>query len=79
VLLRREMMGMTMQLAINQPDSDALLTEAQAADFLNLSVRTIQAWRNKWTGPVFVRLGRTIRYRRSDLVAWISKNAVGRY
>ena len=64
---------MTMQLAIDRPDADALLTEAQAADFLNLSVRTIQAWRNKWAGPLYIRLGRTIRYRRSDLVAWIEK------
>src|SRR4051794_38724568 len=62
---------MTTQAANNRADPDTLLTEVQAADFLNLSVRTLQAWRIKIAGPRFVRAGRAIRYRRSDLIAWI--------
>lgn len=65
---------MTMHAAANRTDHDGLLTEPQAADFLNLSVRTLQAWRIKFAGPDFVRAGRAIRYRRSDLVAWIEAN-----
>lgn len=57
-------------------DSDALLAESQAADLLNLSSRTLQAWRGKGIGPAFVRAGRAIRYRRRDLVAWIDSNTV---
>jgi predicted DNA-binding transcriptional regulator AlpA len=57
-------------------DPDALLMEEHAARFLNLSVRTLQAWRSKMSGPRFVRAGRAIRYKRSDLVAWIDKNTV---
>jgi hypothetical protein len=53
-----------------------LLNEVRAADFLNLSVRTLQAWRNKGVGPAFVRAGRAIRYRPADLVAWIDANTV---
>ena len=67
---------MTMQAANNRADPDTLLTEVQAADFLNLSVRTLQAWRIKVAGPRFVRAGRAIRYRRSDLIAWIDANTV---
>lgn len=57
-------------------DQDALLAEVQAADFLNLSSRTLQAWRCKGLGPSFVRAGRAIRYRRRDLVAWVESNTV---
>jgi excisionase family DNA binding protein len=59
-------------------DPDALLTEQQTAQLLNISVRTLQAWRIKLTGPRFVRAGRAIRYRRSDLTTWIEANTVGR-
>jgi hypothetical protein len=57
-------------------ESDALLGEVQAARLLNLSVRTLQAWRTKRSGPSFVRAGRAIRYRRRDLYAWMDANTV---
>jgi hypothetical protein len=57
-------------------EQDALVTEVDAADFLRLSIRTLQAWRGKGQGPGFVRAGRAIRYRRRDLVSWIDANAV---
>lgn len=66
-----------MHAAPNRTDRDALLTEAQAADFLNLSVRTLQAWRIKLSGPDFVRAGRAIRYRRSDLIRVHQTNPPG--
>jgi hypothetical protein len=57
-------------------DADALLTEAEAADFLRLSVRTLQAWRIRIAGPAFVHVGRAVRYRRRDLITWIEANTV---
>jgi hypothetical protein len=65
-----------MQSAHSITDHDALLTESQAADALNLSIRTLQAWRTKRSGPSFVRAGRAIRYRRRDLYAWMDVNTV---
>jgi phage terminase Nu1 subunit (DNA packaging protein) len=59
-------------------DEDALLNEVQAADFLNLSTRTLQAWRVQGVGPLFIRAGRAIRYRKRDLIAWIEANTVSR-
>lgn len=50
------------------PDPSALLTETQAADFLNLSFRTLQAWRVRGGGPRFVKVGKLVRYRRADLL-----------
>jgi hypothetical protein len=57
-------------------DADALLTEVEAADFLRLSVRTLQAWRIRIAGPAFVQVGRAVRYRRRDLIAWIEANTI---
>jgi len=62
--------------AISIPDENALLNEVQTAKLLNLSTRTLQAWRVRGVGPVFVRAGRAIRYRRRDIIAWIEANTV---
>lgn len=57
----------------NQPATDyldGLIDEAKAADFLCQSVRTIQKWRVTGFGPKFCKSGRSIRYRRRDLMEW---------
>ncbi len=59
--------------SIGAPNSeflDALINEKTAADFCGWSVRTLQAKRTTGTGPRFYRLGRSIRYRRRDLLAF---------
>ncbi|VTZ27568.1 hypothetical protein MPC1_5930002 [Methylocella tundrae] len=48
-----------------------LLDENGVADFLNVKVATLQSWRVKGCGPDFVRVGRCIRYRPSDILAWV--------
>ncbi len=65
-----------MQSTSSSTDSDGLLTEAQAADYLKLSIRTLQSWRIKKVGPAFVRAGRAIRYRRYDLLVWIKLQTI---
>ena len=48
---------------------DELIGETEAAKFLKVSVRTLQNWRLKGTGPQFVRLSpKAIRYRRRELI-----------
>lgn len=50
---------------------DALITEVAAASFLGLSVKFLQARRQRGGGPPFVRISQTcIRYRRRDLIVW---------
>ena len=51
-----------------------LLTESETAELLGISERTLQAWRVHGGGPAFVRIGRTIRYRRQDVLDWIELN-----
>jgi hypothetical protein len=38
-----------------------------------VSPRTLERWRSEEKGPPFIRVGRLVRYRRSDLRAWLAK------
>jgi hypothetical protein len=54
-------------------DPDAILTEAEAAQWLRLSVRTLQRGRIAGDGPEYLQLGkRRLGYRVGTLRAWIN-------
>jgi predicted DNA-binding transcriptional regulator AlpA len=54
-----------------------LLSERQVAERLNVSEVTLQEWRCQHKGPPFLRLsGRMIRYRESDIEAWLVEQEV---
>lgn len=56
---------------------DQLMTETEAAEVLCYSVRALQNWRHRGGGPRFVKVSsRSVRYRRSDLLAWIEAKTV---
>lgn len=56
-------------------DANELLTALQAADLLGLSVETLDHWRmTSGRGPAFVKMGRAVRYRRADLLAFIRRS-----
>ena len=63
-------------MAFQTANSDALLTEMEAAHALSLSSRTLQAWRIRNVGPSYVRVGRAIRYRLNDLRQWVVDQTV---
>lgn len=49
-----------------------LETEREAAAYLNVSTRTLQAWRVRGGGPEYVKLGNAVRYDREALDRYIS-------
>ena len=52
-----------------------LLSEGEVARLIGFSMKTLQTWRMKGTGPQFVRISpRAIRYRLQDIMAWIDEN-----
>jgi hypothetical protein len=51
-------------------DPDALLFGAEMAYLLGLSVRTLEGLRLRGGGPPYVKLLRSVRYRRGDGLAW---------
>lgn len=60
-----------MRAAQDIPQLDQLLTEIEAAQLRRQSVRTLQAERLRGDGCRFVKIGRSVRYRRSDVWQFI--------
>lgn len=48
-----------------------LLTEREAAEFLDLQPATLRHWRVQERGPVYYRIGGAIRYHRTDLMSFL--------
>ena len=57
-------------------DLDAALNENQAAHFLGVSSRTLQAWRVRGSGPRYAKIGRAVRYQRRELVSFQEAHTV---
>lgn len=58
---------------------NTLLNEKLAASHLGLSTSVLRSWRCKTRGicgPSFIRVGRSIRYRLTDLESWLSSRTV---
>ena len=49
-----------------------LLTTTEAADLLELHPVTLKQYRVDNIGPSYVKIGHRVRYRRADLVAWMT-------
>ena len=52
------------------------LTTPETARYLGLAVSTLNKWRCIGDGPVFIKLGRAVRYRKEDLDAYVTKRSL---
>jgi Helix-turn-helix domain len=55
--------------------TDKLLTPEEVASNYRQSVATLATWRCRGGGPRFVKLGRRILYRETDLAFWVDQNS----
>ena len=56
---------------------DALATTAQVAAFLHdIPPHTLEQWRSQGKGPKYIKVGRHVRYRWSDVQAWLDAQSV---
>jgi excisionase family DNA binding protein len=65
-------------MAYSQPetvDDDEYLTNHDLADRYKVPLATIYKWRSNGYGPPASRLGRHVRYRRSDVRRWEEERA----
>ena len=51
-------------------DPHIYLTQAEAADVLRISARSLERWRLEGTGPAYRKFGRRVVYGRADLETW---------
>jgi len=49
----------------------AVLNEKSTAEYLSVSVKTLQMWRHQRRGPAYLKISRAVRYRVEDLDAYL--------
>lgn len=54
---------------------DEILTPEGLAEEIAIPIRTLYQWRYQGKGPRSMKLGRHVRYRRSDIKAWLEAQA----
>ena len=53
-----------------------MLKDTEAATQLGLKAITLRLWRMQKKGPVFCRLGRSIRYSEENLTKFVEENTI---
>ena len=56
-----------------QINPDQLMTETEVADLICITARALQNWRLRGGGPEYVKIGRSVRYQRSDVMSFIDE------
>ena len=54
-----------------------LLTPEKVEEVLGKDRKTLERWRSDGYGPRWLKVGRSIRYRESDLQEWLESRVVG--
>lgn len=52
--------------------ADQMLNTERTAEHIGVSPKTIRRWRYEGTGPPAHKVGAAVRYRRSDIDAWLA-------
>jgi hypothetical protein len=52
-------------------DGDRLMTPDEVADLIRITPSQLAQWRYEGNGPTFVKIGRAVRYRRDDVMAYV--------
>ncbi len=55
---------------------DPLRSPQEFAEQVHVPVATTYQWSSKGTGPRYIRVGRHVRYRQSDIDAWLNARVV---
>lgn len=58
---------------VNHSGLPTLLTQAELAEYLGKSLAWCERARWEGAGPKFIKLGRHVRYRVADVLAWIDE------
>jgi predicted DNA-binding transcriptional regulator AlpA len=54
-----------------------LLTEREVAQRLSLSVAALRKWRQRRQGPIYLKVGKCVRYPLADLEIWLFARIAG--
>lgn len=63
---------------MSEPNTlETLLTEHDVARITGLSVASVRRWRLLHQGPRYLKIGSSVRYRPTDVTAWIESRPTG--
>ena len=68
----------TPDLRRESAELETAINSRVSARILGLSPVTLQQFRARGDGPPFFRIGRTVRYRLGDVIAWRDARIIGR-
>lgn len=51
---------------------ERLVSPGELAAYLAVPVQTVYGWRSKGVGPRGLRVGKHVRYRKSDIERWLT-------
>ena len=54
-----------------ESDGEVFLSEPQLARLLGITIYSLQNWRRRDVGPPYARFGRSVRYHRGEVEAWV--------
>ncbi|MEP6862945.1 MAG: helix-turn-helix domain-containing protein [Deltaproteobacteria bacterium] len=74
----RESTNATPRAANSNLDVPTFIDEKYLCAELGISSVTATKWRAKAEGPPFIKVGRLVRYRRTDVELWLDSRTVGR-
>jgi predicted site-specific integrase-resolvase len=55
-----------------------LLTPAEVAKLLKISVKTLAQWRSQRKGPAYVKINGGVRYKHADIENWLNNRKRGK-
>jgi excisionase family DNA binding protein len=61
--------------AQRRPQEDPLRTTEWLAGYVAVPVQTIYQWRLKGTGPRAIKVGKHLRFRQTDVDAWLEAHS----
>lgn len=58
------------------PAPNACVESAVAGPMIGVEPQTLKLWRRNGTGPRYVKFGNRVRYRVSDIEAWLAEHTI---
>lgn len=69
-------MAKAVQAAVDEA-VDRLMSVPRLSEYLDVPEATIYQWNHRRTGPPAIKVGKHLRYRRSDVDRWLDSQTVG--
>lgn len=58
--------------------NDELMTTKEVAAYLGVAVSTLLLYRAMGTGPAYIKMRRLVRYRKSEVDAWLDEQNIAK-